>query len=145
MNQVQTGAITAAQIVGGKVATRLIRNYIPGGKPLPNTEITTTQLLIEMGAAVGVGYLASMFLSARVGANLMAGGFVGVVESAIKKYRVGGDMVKDLLGDDGDPSVITVPSNMAGYVRDAVADANGRLAGYPQEDLLPVVGEDLGL
>jgi hypothetical protein len=84
-----------------------------------------------------VGYLASMFLGARVGANFMAGGFVGVVESLIKTYKV--PIAADALGDDGDPNVITVPAHMGGYVRNAIA--RGR---YVRQDGADVNGPGLG-
>jgi hypothetical protein len=134
IGQAKTAAFTAVQIVGGKVTTRVIRNYIPGGKPAPGAALTPTQIAIELGAATAVGYLASMFLGPRVGANFMAGGFVGVVESLIKTYKV--PIAADALGDDGDPNVITVPAHMGGYVRDA-------LAGYVQ-DGADVNGPGLG-
>lgn len=136
LNQAQAAAVTAVQIVGGKVATRVIRNYIPGGKPAAGVALTPTQILIELGAATAVGYLGSMFLGSRVGANLMAGGFVGVVESLVKTYKV--PLAADALGDDGDPNVITVPASMGGYVRDAIGAGNGSaLGGYVAEGAIP--------
>lgn len=134
LGQAKQAGMTAVQIVGGKVATRVIRNYIPGGKPTAGVALTPTQIAIELGAATAVGYLASMFLGARVGANFMAGGFVGVVESLVKTYKV--PIAADALGDDGDPNVITVPSHLAGYVRDT-------LGGYVQ-DGAQVNGPGLG-
>lgn len=125
VGQAKTAAVTAVQIVGGKVATRVIRNYIPGGKPASGAALTPTQILIELGAATAVGYLGTMLLGSRVGAMAMAGGFAGVVESLIKTYKI--PVAADALGDDGDPNVINVPSHMAGYVREAIAPA---LSGY---------------
>jgi hypothetical protein len=138
IGQAQTAAVTAVQIVGGKVATRVIRNYIPGGKPVPGQPLTPTQILIELGAATAVGYLGSMFLGAKMGANFMAGGFVGVVESLVKTYKI--PIAADALGDDGDPNVITVPAHMSGYVREAIGPA---LSGYVQ-DGADVNGPGLG-
>lgn len=139
IGQAKRAGVTAIQIVGGKVATRVIRNYIPGGKPTPGQALTPTQIAIELGAATVVGYLASMFLGAGVGANFMAGGFVGVVESLVKTYKV--PIAADALGDDGDPTVITVPAHMGGYVRNAIARAP--LSGYV-EDFSDVNGPGMG-
>jgi hypothetical protein len=125
LRQAEDAAKTAVQIVGGKIATRVVRNYIPGGKPAPGAALSPVQIGIELGAATLVGYLASMFLGNRVGANAMAGGFVGVLESVIKTYKV--PVAADALGDDGDPNVINVPAGMAGYVREQV---NNGLSGY---------------
>lgn len=131
LGQAKTAAFTAVQIVGGKVVTRVVRNYIPGGKPAPGAALTPTQIAIELGAATAVGYLARMLgLGSRLAENLMAGGFVGVVESLVKTYKV--PIAADALGDDGDPNVINVPSSMAGYVRESIA-ANPALAGYVQD------------
>jgi hypothetical protein len=113
------------QIVGGKIATRVIRNYIPGGKPVAGVALSPTQILIELGAATGVGYLAGMMLGGKAGEYFMAGGFAGVIESLIKTYKV--PIAADALGDEGDPNVITIPSHMAGYVRESLAPA---LSGY---------------
>lgn len=138
LRQVQTAGVTAVQIVGGKVATRVIRNYIPGGKPVAGAPLSPVQILIEIGAAAAVGYLGSMAFGSRVGANLMAGGLVGVVESLVKTYRV--PIAADALGDDGDPNVIQVPASMGGYVRD-------QLAGYVQDSGIvngPGLGEPPG-
>jgi hypothetical protein len=151
IGQAKTAAVTAVQIVGGKITTRVIRNYIPGGKPTPGAALTPTQIAIELGAATAVGYLASMFLGGRVGANFMAGGFVGVVESLIKTYKV--PIAADALGDDGDPNVITVPAHMGGYVREALsgyvqdgADVNGPgLGAYGPANAAGTIADDSGL
>lgn len=140
--QVKQASMTAIQIVGGKAATRIIRNYIPGGKPVAGQPLSPTQIAIELAAATAVGFAASRFLGRTVGANMMAGGFVGVVESLVKTYKV--PVVADALGDDGDPNVIQVPAHMAGYVRDAVQPA---LAGYVQDGAAingPGLGEPAG-
>ena len=126
--QAKAAATCAVQIVGGKVATRVIRNYIPGGKPAAGAALTPTQIAIELGAATAVGYLAGMFFGPRTAEYAMAGGFAGVIESLIKTYKV--PVAADALGDEGDPNVITVPAHMAGYVREAIAPA---LSGYVQD------------
>lgn len=151
IGQAKTAAVTGVQIVGGKIATRVVRNYIPGGKPAPGAALTPTQIAIELGAATVVGYLGSMFLGARVGANLMAGGFVGVIESLVKTYKV--PVAADALGDDGDPNVITVPAHMSGYVRDTLAgyvqdgaDVNGPgLGAYGPANSAGVIADDSGV
>lgn len=122
--QIKNASVCALQIVGGKVVTRVIRNYIPGGKPVAGAALTPTQIAIELGSATLVGYLAAMVLGARAGEYFMAGGFAGVMESLIKTYKV--PVAADALGDEGDPNVITVPAHMAGYVRES-------LAGYVQD------------
>ena len=122
--QVKNASVCALQIVGGKVVTRVIRNYIPGGKPVPGAALSPTQIAIELGSATLVGYLAAMMLGARAGEYFMAGGFAGVIESLVKTYKV--PVAADALGDEGDPNVITVPAHMAGYVRES-------LAGYVQD------------
>lgn len=128
LGQAKNAAVCGVQVVAGKVATRVIRNYIPGGKPAAGQALSPTQIAIELGAAVAVGYGASMFLGARAGEYMMAGGFAGVIESLIKTYKV--PVAADALGDEGDPNVITVPAHMAGYVREAIAPA---LSGYVQD------------
>lgn len=128
LGQAKNAATMATQFVGGKIATRVIRNYVPGGKPAPGAALTPTQIAIELGAATAVGYLAGMFFGGRTGEYAMAGGFAGVIESLIKTYKV--PVAADALGDEGDPNVITVPSHMAGYVREAIAPA---LSGYVQD------------
>jgi len=141
--QAKAAGFTAVQIVGGKVATRIVRNYIPGGKPAAGQPLTPMQILIELGAATLVGYAGSMFLGARVGANLMAGGFVGVVESLVKTYQI--PLAADALADDGDPNVVQVPSSMGGYVRDLANRPD--LAGYVQDSARingPGLGEPYG-
>jgi hypothetical protein len=40
LGQAKTAAVTAVQIVGGKITTRVIRNYIPGGKPVPGAPLS---------------------------------------------------------------------------------------------------------
>lgn len=143
ISQVKTAAITAVQIVGGKAATRIIRNYIPGGKPVPGQPLTPVQIAMEVAAAAAVGFVGSRFLGAKVGANLMAGGLTGVIESLVKTYKV--PLVADALGDDGDPNVINVPARMAGYVRDAVNSPD--IAGYVQDGASvngPGLGEPFG-
>lgn len=114
MRQVKTAMGLAVQIEAGKLGTRIIRNYIPGvqqykGKPLG--------LLIELGTAVGVGYLGAMALGSRVGANLLAGGVLATLESAIAQYRI--PVLYDAVSDDG--ATMTVPSSaapaVAGYVQ----------------------------
>lgn len=122
--QIKNASVCALQIVGGKVVTRVIRNYIPGGKPVAGAALTPTQIAIELGAATIVGYLGAMVLGARAGEYFMAGGFAGVIESLVKTYKV--PVAADALGDEGDPNVITVPAHMAGYVRES-------LAGYVQD------------
>lgn len=138
LSQAKNAAVCGAQVVAGKVATRVIRNYIPGGKPAAGAALTPTQIAIELGAAVAVGYGAGMFLGSRAGEYMMAGGFAGVIESLIKTYKV--PIAADALGDEGDPNVITVPAHMAGYVREAIAPA---LSGYVQ-DGASVNGPGLG-
>lgn len=121
-------ATCGVQVVAGKAATRIIRNYIPGGKPAAGQALSPTQIAIELGAATAVGFLASRFVGRRAGEYMMAGGFAGVIESLVKTYKV--PVVADALGDEGDPNVITVPAHMAGYVREAIAPA---LSGYVQD------------
>lgn len=121
-------AMCGAQVVAGKAATRIIRNYVPGGKPAAGQALSPTQIAIELGAATAVGFVASRFLGNKAGEYMMAGGFAGVIESLIKTYKV--PVVADALGDEGDPNVITVPAHMAGYVREAIAPA---LSGYVQD------------
>lgn len=126
--QIKNASVCALQIVGGKVVTRVIRNYIPGGKPAPGAALTPTQIAIELGSATLVGYLAAMMLGARAGEYFMAGGFAGVIESLVKTYKV--PVAADALGDEGDPNVISVPAHMAGYIRESIAPA---LSGYVQD------------
>lgn len=135
LRKVQDAAVTGAQIVAGKVATRYVRNFIPGGKPTPGTALTWMQVLIELAAATAVGYVGEMVMGSRAGANLMAGGYAGVIESLIKKYGADATSalkpVSDALGDDGDPCAITVPASYSGYVRQSLARAS--MNGYVQD------------
>lgn len=135
MRKVQDAAVAGVQIVAGKVATRFVRNIIPGGKPAPGAPLSWMQVLIELAAATAVGYVGEMTMGTRLGANLMAGGYAGVVESLIKKYGADATSalkpVSDALGDDGDPCAITVPGYMAGYVRESIARAP--ISGYVQD------------
>lgn len=143
LGQAREAATTAVTIVGGKVLTRVARNYIPGGKPTPGQPLSPMQILIELGAATLVGYLGRSFMGQRVGANLMAGGFVGVVESLVKTYKV--PVAADALGDDGDPNVITIPASMSGYVREQIV--NAPLNGYVRDGSFingPGLGEPPG-
>lgn len=133
--KIQEAAVTGAQIVAGKVATRYVRNFVPGGKPTPGAALTWMQVLIELAAATAVGYVGEMVMGARAGANLMAGGYAGVIESLIKKYGADATSalkpVSDALGDDGDPCAITVPASYSGYVRQSLARAS--VSGYVQD------------
>lgn len=115
LREVKSAFGLAIQIEAGKLGTRVVRNYIPGtqqykGKPLG--------LAIELGTAVALGYVASMVGGARLGANVLAGGVLATIESAIAQYRV--PVLYDAVSDDG--ATMTVPaasaSNVAGYVRD---------------------------
>jgi hypothetical protein len=113
MREVKSAFGLALQIEAGKLGTRIVRNYIPGvaqykGRPLG--------LLVELGTAIGLGYVGSMAFGARVGANLLAGGVLATLESAIAQYRV--PILYDAVSDDG--ATMTVPataaSTVAGYV-----------------------------
>jgi hypothetical protein len=133
MQQFTEAGKTAVQIVGGKAVTRIIRGRIvPASK-----KGTMYQVAAELAIATGVGYAASMALGSRVGANLMAGGYVGAIESLI--HQIGAlKFVSDALSDDGNPTTIVVPASqaadVAGYVQSLGGYVPPQLQGLPNAD-----------
>lgn len=105
----------AGQVVAGKAITRIVRSRIIGA----DKKGTMFQVGAELGIATLLGYGAGMAFGQRVGANVMAGGYVGAIESLIHQISAL-KTVSDAISDDGNPTTMTVPaaaaSQVAGYV-----------------------------
>ncbi len=88
--QLQQGVFDAAGVVVGKAATRLVANFIP----IPgNTAIMA--FAKQAISALGVGTIASMFLSRDTARFLIAGGLAAPVESFVQNIPVIGPMLAD--------------------------------------------------
>ena len=133
MGQFIDASKTAAEIVGGKAVTRIIRaRVLPASK-----KGTFVQVAAELGIATAVGYGASAVLGRRIGANLMAGGYVGAIEALV--HQIGAlKPISDALSDDGNPSTIVVPASqaaaVAGYVQDLGGYVPPQLQGIQDND-----------
>ena len=125
---------TATEIVGGKAVTRIIRARV-----LPDSKKGTfVQVAAELGIATALGYASSMALGSRIGANIMAGGYVGAIEALVHQIKVL-KPVSDALSDDGNPSTIVVPASQAAAVAGYVAD----LGGYVPPQLQGIADRDI--
>lgn len=95
--QLQQGVFDAASVVVGKAATRIVANILP----LPKGGMILN-FATQAVSALGVGALASMFLSRDTARMLIAGGLAAPVESFAKNIPFIGPMLSDddlTLGD----------------------------------------------
>lgn len=123
LNEARQAGTLALQITAGKALTRAVRARVTSERG------TKKQVAYELGIATLLGYAASMTLGARVGCNIMAGGYAAALEALIHQLQV--PVLSDAIADDGNPQVIAVPPSVApavaGYVREQM---NGYVSGY---------------
>lgn len=132
--EMKTAGMTAGQIIAGKAVTRIVRARI---LPL-RFRGSYTQVAAELGIATAVGYATGMVLGPRAAANIMAGGYVGALESLIHQVR-GLGFISDALSDDGNPSTLVVPADRAA---DVAGYVNG-VGGYVPPGLQGIADRDV--
>lgn len=88
--QLQQGVFDAAGVVAGKAATRIVANLIPLGG-----ETAIMVFAKQAISAIGVGTVASMFLSRDVARMLVAGGLAAPVEQFMVNIPFIGPMLAD--------------------------------------------------
>ena len=76
------GAVEAGQILAGKAAARSVPDLL--GMPKSGN----TGLAIQAAVAVGLGYMADMFLSPNAARAILAGGLTAPMETMIVAYQV---------------------------------------------------------
>ena len=116
VGEMKQAGVTAGQVIAGKVVTRIVRARV-----LPDRfRGTYTQIAAELAIATAAGYASGMVLGPRAAANIMAGGYVGALESLIHQVKAL-KFVSDAISDDSNPSTIMVPADkaaeVAGYVQ----------------------------
>jgi hypothetical protein len=99
---------------------------------------TYAQIAAELGIATALGYGAGVAFGPRVAANVMAGGFVGAIESLIHQVSAL-KFVSDAISDDGNPTTIVVPASQAA----AVAGYVQELGGYVPPQLQGIADRDV--
>lgn len=134
VREMKDAGMLAGQVVAGKAITRIVRaRVVPASK-----KGTYFQVVAELGVATLLGYGAGMAFGQRVGANVMAGGYVGAIESLIHQIPAL-KPVSDAISDDGNPSTITVPASaaaeVAGYVQSLGGYVPQNLAGIQDRDV----------
>jgi len=114
------GMVNAAQILGGKVAVRIVPGLVgivPAGY---------VGLLMQAGIAVALGYGAHKFAGPRLAANVLHGALLAPVESLAKNLTAGVPMLAAAFSDE--------PVLLSSYPR--------QLGSYPRNTHL--IGEEMG-
>lgn len=120
VREMKDAGMLAGQVIAGKVVTRIVRaRVVPASK-----RGTMFQVGAELGIATLLGYASGMAFGQRVGANVMAGGYVGAIESLIHQVSAL-KPISDAISDDGNPTTIVVPASQAAAVAGYVQDLGG--------------------
>lgn len=122
------GAVGAAQVLGGKVAVRLVPGFFgvaPAGY---------MGLLIQAGLGLGVGYAANMMFSRDTAKHVLYGALLAPTETIAKQLTAGIPMLSAAFADE--PVLLSAyPQGMSSYPRAMLPAAMGEEEGLGEDAL----------